>query len=247
MADLFLKVLNMSLSAGWLVLAVIAARLLLKKAPRWLHVLLWAIVAVRLICPFTLESILSLVPSSQVVRPSIMMEATPQIHSGIPIVNDVVNPILTESFAPDPTSSANPLQILIPVLAILWLMGVAAMLLYSSVSYLRLRRKLSEAVALQDRIYQTDQTASPFILGLFKPRIYLPYGLDEENTTHVIAHERSHISRKDHWWKPLGYILLSLHWFNPLVWIGYIFLCRDIEMACDERVIRKMGVQQRAD
>ena len=247
MADLFLKVLNMSISAGWLVLAVIAARFVLRKAPRWLHVLLWAIVAVRLICPITLESIVSLVPSSQVVRPSIMMDATPQIHSGIPFINDAVNPILSESFAPDPTSSANPLQILIPVLAIMWLIGVAAMLLYSGISYIRLSRKLREAVLLQERIYQTDRTASPFILGLFKPRIYLPYGLDEENRNHVIAHEQSHISRKDHLWKPLGYILLSLHWFNPLVWMAYIFLCRDIELACDERVIRKMGVQQRAD
>lgn len=247
MSEVFLKIVNMSISAGWLILAVLALRLLLKKAPKWVNVLLWGIVAVRLICPFSIESALSLIPSTETISPEIMLDWTPEISTGIEPLNKVVNPIITASFAPEPLSSANPLQILIPVWANIWLLGILAMLLYSAVSYLSLRKKVSTAVILRDNIFQSENVSAPFVLGILKPRIYLPFKLDGQNLEHVVAHERAHIRRRDHWWKPLGFLLLTIHWFNPLMWIAYILLCRDIELACDEKVIKELGNEQRAD
>ena len=247
MSDLFLKILNMSISAGWLVLAVVVLRLCLKKAPKWVSVLLWAIVAVRLVCPFSIESVLSLIPSAQTVSPDIMMDPTPQISTGIEPLNNVVNPIISQSFTPEPFASANPLQILIPVAAIIWLAGVALMLIYTAVSYCLLRRKVSTAVLLRDNLFQSENVDSPFVLGIIKPKIYLPFRLDGQSLSHVIAHEQAHIHRKDHWWKPLGFLLLTIHWFNPLMWLAYILLCRDIELACDEKVIGKLDSESKAD
>ena len=247
MADIFLKVLNMSLSAGWRVLAVLVLRLALAKAPKWIHVLLWGMVAVRLVCPFTLESVLSLIPSPQVVSPSIMMEAKPQIHSGVEFINSTVNPILSQVFAPTPEASVNPLQILIPVGGGLWLAGMFAMLLYAAVSYFRLERQVRDAFHREGCVYVSQKVTSPFILGFIRPRVYLPANMDAQTQACVMAHELSHIRRRDHWWKPLGFLLLSVHWFNPLMWVAYILLCRDIEMACDEKAIRGMERQQRAD
>lgn len=247
MTELFLKIVNMSISASWLVLAVLLLRFALKKAPKWVNVLLWAIVAVRLICPFSFESALSLIPSAETISPNIMMEKTPTIQSGVPAINSVVNPVIGQSFAPNPGDSANPLQILIPIIAIVWAVGIAALLAYTAISYWRLRRKVSEAVILQDNIFQSENVASPFVLGIVKPRIYLPYHMGEQDLTHVVAHEQAHIRRRDHWWKPLGFLLLTIHWFNPLMWLAYVLLCRDIELACDEKVIKDLGNEQRAD
>ena len=245
--DFFLDVLNMSISALWLVMAVIGLRLVLKKAPKWIHVLLWALVAVRLVCPFSIESALSLIPSTQTVSPEIMLSPTPTINTGIAPVNDAVNPIITEAFRPDPATSANPLQILIPVCAALWLLGMAVMLLYTAVSYWLLRRKVASAVRLKKNVYQSEAVASPFVLGLLRPRIYLPFAMEDADIPHVIAHEQAHIRRKDHWWKPLGFLILTVHWFNPALWLSYILLCRDIELACDEKVIKEMDNVQQAD
>ncbi len=247
MSTFFLKVVNMSISASWLVLAVLLLRLILKKAPKWISVLLWGLVAVRLICPFSIESVLSLIPSAETISPEIMMDRTPEVSTGIQSMDAVVNPIITESFAPKPYASANPLQILIPVCGILWVLGISIMLLYTAVSYLLLRHKVATAVLLRDNIYQSEYVDSPFVLGIIKPRIYLPFRMDSRNLEHVIAHEQSHIRRKDHWWKPLGFALLALHWFNPLIWLGYVFLCRDIELACDEKVIKEMDSETKAD
>ena len=247
MTEVFLKVLNMSISAAWLVLAVLAARLCLKKAPKWIHVLLWGIVAVRLLCPFSIESALSLIPSTETVSPDIMMDPTPQITTGIPALNAAVNPIISESFAPAPMASANPLQIWIPITAAVWIAGMAIMALYTAVSYLRLRYKVRTATRMYRNVFQSAHIPSPFVLGLFRPRIYLPFDMNEADMAHVIAHEQTHIRRFDHWWKPLGFLLLTLHWFNPLMWVAYILLCRDIELACDEKVIRELGRDQRAD
>ena len=234
MADIFLKVINMSISATWIVLTVLLLRLLLKKAPKWITVLLWGVVAVRLICPFSIESIMSLVPSTEIISPEIMVDKTPTIDSGVPIINNIVNPVVGETFAPDPTASANPLQILIPVLAIVWIVGIAAMLIYILISFLRLKNKIITAVLLRDNIYQSESVVSPFVLGIIKPKIYLPFNINDQYMEHVIAHEQAHIRRKDYLWKPLGFLILTLHWFNPMVWLGYILLCRDIELACDE-------------
>ena len=246
MSEVFLKILNMSISASWLVLAVLLLRLTLKRAPKWVSVLLWGIVAIRLICPISMESIFSLIPSAQTVSPEIMMDWTPTISTGIRSLDNVVNPIITQTFAPDPLSSANPLQILIPVASIVWLTGIAVMLIYTVISYILLRRKVATAVLLQNRIYQSENVPSPFVLGILKPKIYLPFQLGGQSLEHVIAHEMSHIRRKDHWWKPIGFLLLALHWFNPLMWVGYILLCRDIELACDEKVIKELDNENRA-
>ena len=247
MSQAFLKIVNMSISASWLVLAVLILRQLLKKAPRWSYVLLWGIVAVRLLCPFSMESVLSLIPSAQTVSPEIMMDKTPTIATGIAALDQAVNPVITAVFAPDPWASANPLQIWIPVLAHLWLLGVLVMLLYTAISYWRLCRKVATAVRLEENIFQSEFAGSPFVLGILKPRIYLPYSMEGKNRESVIAHERAHIARKDHWWKPLGFLALTLHWFNPLMWLGYVLLCRDIELACDEKVIAQLSSQEKAD
>ena len=247
MSEAFLKVVNMSISAGWLVLAVLALRLVLKKAPKWVNVLLWGIVAIRLICPFSIESALSLIPSRETISPEIMMDWTPEISTGIAPLDRVVNPVISTSFAPQGMASANPLQILIPVAANLWLLGVLILLAYTAISYLTLRNKLRTAVILRDNIFQCETVSSPFVLGILKPRIYLPYNMNGQNLHHVVAHEQAHIERKDHWWKPLGFLLLTVYWFNPLMWVAYILLCRDIELACDEKVIAELGNEQRAD
>lgn len=247
MSELFLNIVNRSISAGWLILAVLILRFVLKKAPKWIHVLLWGIVAVRLLCPLTVESPWSLIPSTETVSPGIMMEHTPTVHTGVSALNRVINPVIGSSFSPDPSASANPLQILIPVMSLLWAAGVAALILYSAVSYWRLRHKVREAVLLQDCIFQCETVASPFVLGILKPKIYLPYGLEPQALHHVIAHEQAHIRRKDHWWKPLGFLLLAVHWFHPLMWPAYVLLCRDIELACDESVIKELDHEHKAD
>lgn len=247
MSELFLKIVNMSISASWVVIAVLTLRFCLKKAPKWVNVLLWGIVAVRMVFPFSIESVLSLIPSAETISPTIMMEQSPSVQTGVPALNHVINPVISGSFTPAPGASANPLQIWIPVLAGIWLFGIAALFLYSAVSYWRLRRKVCEAVILRGNIYQSEKVCSPFVLGIIRPKIYLPYHMDSREMDHVIAHEQTHIRRKDHWWKPLGFLLLTTHWFNPLMWLSYILLCRDIELACDEKVIRKMSNEQRAD
>ena len=247
MSELFLKIVNMSISASWVVIAVLTLRFCLKKAPKWVNVLLWGIVAVRMVFPFSIESVLSLIPSAETISPTIMMEQTPSVQTGVPALNHVINPVISGSFTPVPGASANPLQIWIPVLTGIWLFGIAALFLYSAVSYWRLRRKVCEAVILRGNLYQSEKVCSPFVLGIIKPKIYLPYHMDSREMDHVIAHEQTHIRRKDHWWKPLGFLLLTIHWFNPLMWFSYVLLCRDIELACDEKVIREMGNEQRAD
>ncbi len=247
MSEFFLKVVNMSISASYLALAVLLLRLILKKAPKWVSVLLWGLVAIRLICPLSIESILSLIPSGETISPEIMMDWTPEITSGIGSLDNVVNPVITKIFAPEPFASANPLQILIPVCGNLWILGILIMLIYTVVSYILLRRRVATAVLLKDNIYQSENVDSPFVLGMIKPKIYLPFSIDGENLEYVVAHENAHIRRKDHWWKPLGFALLAFHWFNPLIWLGYIFLCRDIELACDEKVIKEMDNENRAD
>ena len=247
MSEIFLKIINMSISASYIVLAVLLLRLLLKKAPKWITVVLWGIVAVRLVCPFSIESVLSLIPSSEVVSPNIMTDKTPTINTGIPIINSTLNPVISDSFTPNPGDSANPLQVLIPILTAIWIVGMVALLIYTVISYARVRRKIGTAVLYKDNIYQSENVVSPFVLGIIKPKIYLPFNMNEKDMEHVVAHEMSHIRRKDHLWKPLGFLLLTLHWFNPLMWLGYVLLCRDIELACDEKVIKELDHDARAD
>ncbi len=247
MSEFFLSVVNMSIAASWIVLAVLLLRFLLKKAPKWITVLLWAIVAIRLICPFAIESKVSLIPSAQTFSPGIMMDTAPQIYTGIPSVNNSINPIIGETFAPNPGDSINPLQVWIPIASVVWVVGILALTVYGLISYLRIKKKISTAVLLRDHIYQSENVVSPFVLGMIRPKIYLPFSMTASETLHVIAHEEAHIRRKDHWWKPIGFAILSLHWFNPLMWLAYILLCRDIEMACDEKVVKSLNTEERAD
>lgn len=241
MAAVFLKLLNLSISASWLVLAVLVLRLVSKRSPKWMNVLLWGIVALRLVLPFSIESALSLIPSAETVSPVAVQSApAPTITSGVSVIDNAVNPSLSEHFAAVPTASVNPLYVWTEIAGWVWLIGLGAMLLYALASYLRLRRRVSVSLPIQDNIYLCDAISSPFILGVVKPHIYLPSGLDEVQRQNVLSHERAHLARRDHWWKPLGFALLAVYWFNPVLWLAYALLCRDIELACDERVIRTM-------
>ena len=241
MAAVFLKLLNLSISASWLVLAVLVLRLVSKRSPKWVNVLLWGIVALRLVLPFSIESAVSLIPSAETVSPAaVQFDPAPTITSGVSVIDNAVKPSLSEHFSAVPTASVNPLYVWTEIAGWVWLIGLGAMLLYALVSYLRLRRRVSVSLPIQDHIYLCDAISSPFILGVVKPHIYLPSGLDEVQRQNVLAHEQAHLARRDHWWKPLGFALLAVYWFNPVLWLAYALLCRDIELACDERVIRTM-------
>ena len=247
MADVFIKTLNMGIAASWLILAVVVLRILLKRAPKRFRLLLWAAVGLRLVLPVSIESALSLVPSAQTLPEGVMYAAAPELNTGIAALNDAINPAFTAAFAPEPAASANPLQVLLPIASVIWLAGAAVMLLWALVSWLRLRRRVAEAVRLEGNVFESERVASPFVLGLIRPRIYLPFGLDEGAREQVLTHERAHIARGDHVIKPLGWLILAVYWYNPLVWLAYALFCRDIELACDERVIRRLPVSGRAD
>lgn len=240
MSAVFIKIFNLGITAGWIVLAVLLLRPLLKRAPKWINCLLWGIVGLRLIFPFSLESIFSLIPSAEPLPEDITFTETPEINSGIGVLNDTVNPIISDSLSPTVGYSANPMQIVVGVASYLWVIGIALILIYGVVSYIRLALRVRVSVKQSGNIYFCDEVDSPFILGVFRPRIYLPSGIGGEEMEFVVAHEKAHLRRGDHLWKPLGFMLLAVYWFNPLLWIAYVLLCRDIEMACDEKVIKLM-------
>ena len=236
----FTRIFNLSWSAGWMILAVLVSRLMLKKAPRWVTVLLWGLVGLRLVMPFSLRSALSLIPSAEVFDSSIDYHWSMSIRSGIPALDSVINPLLGSIPAWDPWEGVSAKRILLRFFSILWVAGAALLVLHGLIGMLRLRKKVSEAVPYRENVLLCDRVNSPFILGVFRPRIYLPSDLGERETELVLAHEFAHLRRRDHLWKPLGYLILALHWFNPLVWIAYVLLCRDIEAACDEKVVSGM-------
>lgn len=245
METLFLNLVNLSITASWLVLAVVVFRIVFKEAPKWLFCLLWGMVALRLIVPFSIESNLSLIPTAEPLPAEIIYTAQPQIHSGIEIVDRTVNPLLIQSMTPAPEASAKPTQIWSFLLAQVWLIGMAVMLLYTAATALLLKYRLQTATPLQKGIKQSEVVDSPFVLGILRPVIYLPYQLEPTDMHYVIAHEQAHIHRKDHWWKPIGFCILSVYWFNPVLWLAYILFCRDVEAACDEKVIRDMPLEGR--
>ncbi len=242
MSDIFLKILNMSITASWLILVVVLLRFMLKKAPKWIDVLLWGIVALRLVVPFSFESALSLIPSAETFNVHNIQYETPAIQSGIPAVNNAVNPILGETFAPNPVASVNPLYVWTFSVSVIWLIGITVMLLYAVISYAQVYQSVAERVPYEGNIFLCDHVKSPFILGLVRPKIYLPSNIDAMALEPVIAHEKAHLARRDHWWKPIGFLILTVHWFNPLCWVAYVLLCRDIELACDEKVIQQMDL-----
>lgn len=245
MDKLFLQIFNTAITAGWLVLAVLMARLLLKKAPAWIKCALWALVALRLVWPFSLESVLSLLPSTEVIPQSQLYVPAPQVHTGISALNAAINPGFSEAFQAAPTNSVNPLQVALWIAGLIWVLGVVAMVVYAIVSYLRLYRQVRIRVPAEEGVYLCDQIHTPFILGIFKPKIYLPSDLPKEKWDSILAHERAHLVRRDHWWKPLGFVLLTVFWFHPLLWLAYILLCRDVELACDERVIKGFSSEEK--
>ncbi len=252
MEMIFLNVFNRSLAAGWLILAVIVVRFLLKKAPRRLSCVLWVVVAVRLLCPFFPASSFSLIPSGETISAeAVRFAPAPAIDSGIPALNEALNPMIGERFAPAPGTSVNPLYIWTAVAGIVWLVGVAVMAGYALLSSLRMRSVVREAVplesgaALPDNVWLCDAVRSPFILGIVRPKIYLPSGITREQMLCILAHEQAHVERLDHCLKPFGWLLLSVYWFHPLVWIAYMLFCRDLELACDEKVVGGMDLDGR--
>ena len=303
MSGVFLKVFNMSVTAGWLILAVLILRFLFKKAPKWITCMFWAIVAVRLICPVSFESVFSVVPSVETVNVS-TENASPYIKSGVKILDSAANTYFaaknskvnvsndnisnvnsnngnaqiqeannselktselknselksseinksginnTDSNNVDLHTKESKIKVnLMTILAISWIAGVVILLMYGFVSFIRLRKTVSASIVVRDNIYMCDDIRFPFILGVFKPMVYLPSVLNDMMQENVLAHELAHLKRHDHWWKPLGYVLLAIHWFNPICWIAYVLFCKDIEMACDEKVIKDMDTESKAE
>lgn len=244
---MFISIINASIAAVWLILAVLILRAVLRKVPRWTICLLWGLVGLRLLMPFSVKSIFSLIPSTQTLPSTIEYDTIPQINSGVPLLNDSINPILADNFAATPQYSANPMQILLAIGGMIWTLGMLVMVLYLAVSFIVLRIKMNTATLLRDNIYQSERVQSPFVMGIIRPRIYIPYGMDEKTQSHVLAHEQAHIRKGDNIIKPAAFLVLTLHWFNPFVWLAYILLCRDIEVACDQRVIRSLSSAERKE
>lgn len=247
MNALFLKTINISISACWLILVILILRIILKKTPKWVSVLLWSIVAIRLLNPFTIESTFSLIPSAETIPEKILTGPGFDIQTGIPPVDDRVNNYLGDRYFEGVTVPTNNGSNVLTVLAVIWIIGILLLAAYTVASYRSLRQKVAAGVLYRDNIFQSENVSFPFVLGIVRPRIYLPFKMGGQDFQYVVAHEQAHIHRKDHWWKPLGFLLLMVHWFNPLMWLAYVLLCRDIELACDERVIKELNNQQRAD
>lgn len=247
MDDVFLKLVNLSISASWLILAVLVLRVVLKKAPKWVMPLLWGVVALRLVCLFSIESALSLIPSAETIPSEIVTETREPVLYEQATLDIVTNPTLPSAAEVPVGVSRQQAQVDFNIYSVLWLAGMAALLVHALVSAGKLKRKLATAILLRDNIYESEFVDSPFVFGVVKPNIYLPMHMDEGTAAYVIAHEHAHLARRDHWWKVLGYLVLALHWFNPLVWVAYILFCRDIELACNEKVVKGLDGAARAD
>ena len=238
--SLFWQVVRLSLTAGWMILVLLALRPLLKKAPRRFSCLLWGLVAVRLALPFSFESRVSMVPQAAAAPQKIAQALNPGQMNWVSPAALAANPLPAAEAAAPAFSPAS----LIPLV---WGLGIAAMLLYAAVSYFHLSRQVRLSAPAGKRVYRCDTISTPFILGIVNPKIFLPSDLDEKTAVSVLAHEQAHLRRGDHLWKPLGYVLLSIYWFNPLCWVAYFLFCRDVEQACDEAVIERMNPQQKKD
>lgn len=252
MGAVFLKVLNMSITAGWFILAVLCIRLLFRKIPKWMNCLLWGVVAIRLICPFSIESPFSILSSTEPVKSSAVVEGEvrndiPSIDSRLTIVQNTINPMLTETFAYNESDSVAPLQVVTFAAGLVWCCGMVLLIICAMGSVVKLHKLVNEAVCVRDNIYICDAVKSPFILGIFRPRIYFSSALREREMDYILAHESAHLKRKDHWWKALGYLLLCIHWFNPLCWVAYSLLCKDIELACDEKAAKNMTFHEKKE
>ncbi len=240
MSELFLTVLNMSLTASYVILFVILIRLPLKKAPKFISYALWGVVAFRLIIPFSFESIFSLIPrntNSVPIPHDIIYQQRPKINSGIEAVDSFVSQTLP---APIVGASVNPLQIYVKIGAYLWVLGIIALLVYSLVSILILKRQLKSVQLIEKNIFEAKNLKTPFVLGLIRPKIYLPAGLNVDERSYILLHEQTHIHRKDHIIKIVAFLILCIYWFNPLVWIAFMLMSMDMELSCDERVLKEI-------
>ena len=261
MKELFTGILNISISAGILIIVCTLVRLIFRRMPKFVRCLMWLLVAIRLAVPFAIESPLSLLPAREYVTVSsndnVSTDEAGNAYSNNELTDKakagIINKVETvdtaennNSVATENTAETNNIDVM-SVLSIIWLVGVVAVLIYALVSYIRLRRLVDDAVLLRDNIYQSERVGTAFILGVIRPRIYVPYGLSLNELYMSISHEKAHISRRDHLVKPLGFIIAAVYWFNPLVWLAYILLCRDIELACDEKVIKKIGYDKKKD
>lgn len=239
MEKIFLSVLNMSLTASFVIVMIMLARLPLKKAPKIISYTLWAVAGFRLVFPFSFESVFSLLPfKSAPIPQDIAMQTVPRIDSGINIIDNSLSAILP---AANPHASINPLQIWVFLGSYIWLFGVAVMLLYSVVSIVLLKHRFCGAILIEKNLYEADNLKTPFVIGLFPPKIYIPSRLSDEERRYIVLHEQTHIRRCDHIVKMFAYLVLCLHWFNPLAWAAFILMSADMEMSCDERVMRELG------
>ncbi len=252
MGDIFLKLFNMSITAGWLILAVICIRLLFRKMPKWVNCMLWGVAAIRLICPYSIESRFGILPSTEPIKSSTVVEGNvqnyiPSIDSHLTIVENTINPMLAENFAYNESNSVAPLQIVTYAAGLVWCCGMVLFIIYTIYSAVKLHKLVREAVCVRDHVYICDAVKSPFIWGIVRPKIYLSSALSVRETDYILAHESAHLKRKDHWWKVLGYLLLCIYWFHPLCWIAYSLFCKDMELACDEKVAKDMTFHEKKE
>ena len=246
MRGLFLYAFNMSITAGYFILAIVLFRFIFRKAPKWVNCLLWGLVGLRLLVPFSLESPFSFLPTARTIITNKESSGLPfSVESGIYTVDANVNDYLKSHYYEGVTVPENTFFEIVSVLAIIWLIGVVLMLAYSAISFIRLKKQVAVSILYRDNIYYCDNIGTPFILGAIRPKIYIPSGLEEGQIENIVMHENSHLKRKDHWWKPLGFLILAFYWFNPLIWLAYILLCRDIEKACDEKVVKNMNAEEK--
>ncbi|MGM9601875.1 MAG: M56 family metallopeptidase [Faecousia sp.] len=266
MEAFFLKLVDMSIPASWLVLVIVAVRLLFRQLPKWISCLLWGLVALRLICPFSIESALSLVPDTQLPPQALFYSMDSETQARGEILDSAGTVVLEKNPVPasqgkgqvldssgnvvleksmSPTSDTVPTQAPLLVVSRIWMIGLIVMVAYALISYSLLKRRVATAIPIAKGIKRSEFVDTPFVLGLIRSVIYLPASMDAEDVPYVIAHEQAHIRRRDHWWKPLGFLLLSVYWFNPLLWAAYLLLCRDIEAACDEKVIQDLSLEGR--
>lgn len=247
MEGIFVKLLNMSVSASGFILIAVLLRALLKRSPKWIHCLLWGLVAVRLVCPLSFESSFSLAPRADFVEAKLGVQREDgRYMNSVTDAGKALNDDLDNAQNKNLANKGNAdRQSDWKKISWTWFTGVVLLLGYAAISYLRFRKKVQASVRLRDGIYMCDNIRTPFILGVIRPGIYLPSDMDEVQTDNVIAHERAHLSRLDQVWKPLGYCLLAVYWFNPLCWLAYVLFCRDMELACDEKVIRDMDVEDK--
>ncbi len=245
MATAFITAFNMSVCSAWLIILLLALRPIFKRAPRSVYFPFWFLLGVRLVFPLVPNTAFSIIPSADTIPKSIITDTEPYIHSGIFFINNTVNPLISENLTPVVQNSANPIQTIISIASYIWLAGIALMFLYIIISYILLRKKTRASLSVNNNVYTCDYISTPFTSGIFKPRIYLPSDTRREDVEFILDHERSHIKRLDLLWKLCGFLILSIHWFNPFVWAAYLLFCRDIEYACDESVIKSKGNEYR--